>query len=72
MKYEVWGYSRSWRRWVRCIYPTQDFADKRYQYLKRIGRAVKPPQPLGTGISPLYHCIAFFDRLLFQWPRKMP
>ena len=49
MKYEVWGYSRSLRRWVRHIYPTLDFADTRYRYLQKIGRAVKPPQPLGTG-----------------------
>lgn len=69
MRYEVWNYSRSLRRWVRKIYSSLDHADARYLYLKKIERYVKPPQPLGTGISFIYHWITFADRLIFP-PRK--
>ncbi|HEX8955905.1 MAG TPA: hypothetical protein VF798_06505 [Burkholderiaceae bacterium] len=71
MKYEVWGYSRSARRWIRGVYPTLDFANTRYQYLRRIGRAVKPPQPFGKGISSFYHVLASIDRALFR-QKKSP
>jgi len=58
-KYELWGYSRTLRKWICKVYPTWDFANTRYLYLVKEGRTVRPPQPAGTGISRIYHLIAF-------------
>jgi len=69
MKYEVWGYSRSLRRWVRKIYPTLDLAEARYRHLQNIKRSARPPQRLGTGIPFVYHWVAFADRFIFP-PQK--
>jgi hypothetical protein len=50
MRYEVWFYSKSWKKWIRNIYPSIDDAQKRYERLQRIGRTVKPPQPMNAGV----------------------
>jgi hypothetical protein len=50
MRYEVWSYSKSWKKWIRNIYPSLDDAQKRYERLHTIGRRVKPPQPMNTGL----------------------
>jgi hypothetical protein len=57
-KYELWGYSKSSRKWICHVYPTWDLANKRYLYLVKIGRTVKPPQPAGTGIAWTYRLVA--------------
>ena len=56
MRYEVWSYSKSWKKWIRNIYPSLDEAQKRYERLRGLGRKAKQPQPMNTGLS-------IFDRL---------
>lgn len=59
MRYEVWCYSRSWRKWIRGVYTSTEAAQKRYERLQRLGRRVKPPQPVNQGL-PLFDRVSFF------------
>lgn len=59
MRVEVWCYSKTWGKWIRNIYTNPDDAHKRYERLKRMGKRVKPPQPVNTGL-PLYDRVGTF------------
>jgi hypothetical protein len=65
MRYEVWAYSKSWKKWIRNIYPTHEEAQKRYERLQNKGRRVKPPQPMNTGL-PLLDRLKTFLAPLFK------
>ena len=50
-RHEVWRYSKSNKQWIRDVYTNLEDAQRRYTRLKAKGKKIKPPQPVGTGIS---------------------
>jgi hypothetical protein len=70
MRYEVWSYSKSWKKWIRNIYPSLDDAQKRYERLRAIGRTVKPPQPMNTGLPLLDRLKTFFIQPFMRKKRR--
>jgi len=58
MRFEVWCYSNSWGKWIRNVYPNLQDAQKRYEVLESLGKNVRPPQPVNTGL-PLFDWVAY-------------
>lgn len=70
MRYEVWSYSKSWKKWIRNIYSSLEDAQKRYERLHGIGRRVKPPQPMNTGLPLLDRVKTFLVQPFMRKKRK--
>lgn len=58
MNYELWIWSRSQRRWNRCLFLNEDDALWRYECMRSVGVRATRPKPAGTGIGRPHRLLA--------------